>query len=70
MGTITRLKNINHSPVTMLMTIENGEVIHTRHLRNDEFAMTLAGFLEVAKQAGYKITAPEPLFENGNNEDS
>ncbi|EGI39656.1 conserved hypothetical protein [Escherichia coli TA280] len=40
------------------MTIENGKVIYSRHLLDNEFVGCLDTFIWLAERAGYQITAP------------
>lgn len=54
-----------HEPVNIVLTIENGKVIHARPVQNGEVTASLETFLWMAEQAGYKITPPAGEKDNG-----
>lgn len=62
--------SIEHNPVNVLLTIENGQVIHSRVLHRDEFAATMETFFWLAEKAGYKITPPFKESVNEPNSDT
>jgi len=49
---------ITHEPVNIVLTIENGKVIHARPVQNGEVTASLETFLWMAERAGYTITPP------------
>lgn len=51
-------QNITHEKVRVLLTIENGKVIHPKHLLDNEFVGCIDTFLWMAKRAGYTIIPP------------
>ncbi|WP_252404453.1 hypothetical protein, partial [Escherichia coli] len=51
-------QNITHKKVRVLLTIENGEVIYSKHLLDNEFVGCMDTFLWMAKRAGYTIIPP------------
>ncbi|EEU5471260.1 hypothetical protein IT006_003307 [Escherichia coli] len=51
-------QNIAHEKVRVLLIIENGKVIYSRHLLDNEFACSMDTFLWMAKRAGYTIIPP------------
>ena len=46
---------ITHEPVNIVLTIENGKVIHARPVQNGEVTASLETFLWMAERAGYTI---------------
>ena len=61
---------ITHEPVNIVLTIENGKVIHARPVQNGEVTASLETFLWMAEQAGYTITPPEGEKDNGPDSDT
>ncbi|ELE6992443.1 hypothetical protein QUG71_21705 [Enterobacter asburiae] len=61
---------ITHEPVSIVLTIENGKVIHTRPVHNGEVTASLETFLWMAEQAGYTITPPAGEKDNGPDRDT
>ena len=51
-------QNITHKKVRVLLTIENGEVIYSKHLLDNEFVGCMDTLLWMAKRAGYTIIPP------------
>ncbi|EHP6162774.1 hypothetical protein KJI24_003001 [Escherichia coli] len=51
-------QNITHEKVRVLLTIENGEVIYSRHLPDNEFACSVDTFIWMLERAGYTIIPP------------
>lgn len=49
---------ITHEKVQVVMTIENGQVIDTRKVRDNELIATMDTFFWMAKKTGYRILAP------------
>lgn len=49
---------ITHEKVQVVMTIENGQVIDTRKVRDNELIATMDTFFWMAEKAGYRILAP------------
>ncbi|EFG0550810.1 hypothetical protein BOQ72_004963 [Escherichia coli] len=47
-----------HEKVRVLLTIENGKVIYSKHLLDNEFVGRMDTFLWMAKRAGYTIIPP------------
>ncbi len=56
---------ITHEPVNIVLTIENGKVIHARPVQNGEVT-----FLWMAERAGYTITPPAGEKDNGPDSDT
>jgi hypothetical protein len=56
---------ITHEPVNIVLTIENGKVIHARPVQNGEVTASLETFLWMAEQAGYTVTPPAGEKDNG-----
>ena len=61
---------ITHEPVNIVLTIENGKVIHARPVQNGEVTASLETFLWMAEQAGYTITPPAGEKDNGPDRDT
>lgn len=57
---------ITHEPVNIVLTIENGKVIHA----NGEVTASLETFLWMAERAGYTITTPAGEKDNGPDSDT
>ncbi|EFH6186082.1 hypothetical protein GAJ25_14950 [Escherichia coli] len=51
-------QNITHEKVRVLLTIENGKVIHSKHLLDNEFVGCTDTFLWMVKRAGCTIIPP------------
>lgn len=49
---------ITHKKVQVVMTIENGQVIDTRKVRDNELIASMDTFFWMAEKAGYRIHAP------------
>lgn len=49
---------ITHEPVNIVLTIENGKVIHARPVQNGEVTASLETFLWMTERAGYTIIPP------------
>ncbi|ENZ4840998.1 TPA: hypothetical protein L7P02_000016 [Klebsiella pneumoniae] len=49
---------ITHEKVQVVMTIENGKVIDTRKVRDNELIATMDTFFWMAEKEGYRIQAP------------
>lgn len=49
---------VEHEKVNILMTIENGQVISSRQIREDEFTASMDTFFWMAKRAGYQVIPP------------
>ncbi|ECQ7479808.1 hypothetical protein [Citrobacter meridianamericanus] len=49
---------ITHEPINIVLTIENGKVIHARPVQNGEVTASLETFLWMAERAGYTVTPP------------
>lgn len=50
--------DIKHNPINVLLTIENGKVIHSRTLHSSEFAASWESWIWMAEKAGYQIISP------------
>ncbi|HDW1998628.1 TPA: hypothetical protein RK450_003292 [Enterobacter asburiae] len=61
---------ITHEPINIVLTIENGKVIHARPVQNGEVTASLETFLWMAEQAGYTITPPAGEKDNGSDSDT
>ncbi|BFT82776.1 hypothetical protein [Enterobacter pseudoroggenkampii] len=61
---------ITHKPVNIVLTIENGKVIHARPVQNGEVTASLETFLWMAERAGYTITPPTGEKDNGPDSDT
>lgn len=53
------LSPLIHEKVQLIMTIENGQVINTRKVHNNEMISSMDTFLWIAKKAGYQVIAPD-----------
>lgn len=49
---------VTHEKVQVVMTIENGQVIDTRKVRDNELIASMDTFFWMAKKAGYQVIAP------------
>ena len=49
-----------HEKVQVVITIENGQVINTRKVHDNELITSMDTFLWRAKKAGYQVIAPDP----------
>ncbi|EPP7097889.1 hypothetical protein ACTWOF_005907 [Klebsiella michiganensis] len=49
------------------MTIENGQVIDTRKVRDNELIASMDTFFWMAKKAGYQVIAPNQEETSGTN---
>lgn len=61
---------ITHEPVNIMLTIENGKVIHARPVQNGEVTASLETFLWMAERAGYSVTPPAGGNDNGPDSDT
>lgn len=61
---------ITHEPVNIVLTIENGKVIHARQVQNGEVTASLETFLWMAERAGYSVTPPAGGNDNGPDSDT
>lgn len=61
---------ITHEPVNIVLTIENGKVIHARPVQNGEVTASLETFLWMAERAGYSVTPPAGGNDNGPDSDT
>lgn len=52
------LSPLIHEKVQVVMTIENGQVINTRKVRDDEIIASMDTFLWIAEREGYTIIPP------------
>lgn len=52
------LSPLIHEKVQLIITIENGQVINTRKVHNNEMIASMDTFIRLAERAGYQITAP------------
>ncbi|ENT2971451.1 MULTISPECIES: hypothetical protein [Klebsiella/Raoultella group] len=52
------------------MTIENGQVIDTRKVRDNELIASMDTFFWMAKKAGYQVIAPNQEEASGANSNS
>ena len=51
-------QNMTHEKIRVLLTIENGKVIYSKHLLDNEFVGCMDTFLWMAERAGYTIIPP------------
>lgn len=58
---------ITHEKVQVVMTIENGQVIDTRKVRDNELIASMDTFFWMAKKAGYQVIAPHQEEISGTN---
>ncbi|STU07420.1 Uncharacterised protein [Klebsiella pneumoniae] len=58
---------ITHKKVQVVMTIENGQVIDTRKVRDNELIASMDTFFWMAKKAGYQVIAPHQEEISGTN---
>lgn len=61
---------ITHEKVQVVMTIENGQVIDTRKVRDNELIASMDTFFWMAKKAGYQVIAPHQEEVSGTNSNS
>lgn len=61
---------ITHEPVNIVLTIENGKVIHARPVQNSEVTASLETFLWMAERAGYTVTPPAGGKDNAPDSDT
>lgn len=61
---------ITHEPVNIVLTIENGKVIHARPVQNGEVTASLETFLWMAERAGYSVTPLAGGNDNGPDSDT
>jgi hypothetical protein len=54
---MANLPPITHEKVQVVMTIENGQVIDTRKVRDNELIASMDTFFWMAKKAGYQVIA-------------
>ncbi|EHL4999443.1 hypothetical protein KDX17_004932 [Escherichia coli] len=54
------LSPLIHEKMQIVMTIENGQVINTRKVHNNEMIASMDTVLWIAKKAGYQVIAPDP----------
>ncbi|EAW5735673.1 hypothetical protein PD335_000945 [Salmonella enterica] len=62
--------SVTHGPIEVLLTIENGKVIHARPVQNGEVTASLETFLWMAEQAGYTVTPPAGGNDNDPDSDT
>ncbi|HHE5808359.1 TPA: hypothetical protein ACPE0E_004796 [Klebsiella michiganensis] len=55
---MAKLPPISHEKVQVVMTIENGQVIDTRKVRDNELIASMDTFFWMAKKAGCQVIAP------------
>ncbi|EEV6126172.1 hypothetical protein ACK6E9_004618 [Escherichia coli] len=53
------LSPLIQAKVQIIMAIENGQVINTRKVHNNEMIASMDTFLWIAKKAGYQVIAPD-----------
>lgn len=58
---------ITHEKVLVVMTIENGQVINTRKVRDNELIASMNTFFWMAKKAGYQVIPPTDETEQEQN---
>lgn len=51
-----------HQKCQIVLTIENGQVIDSRHIREEEFIGSLDTFIWMLKRAGYVVCEPHPAM--------
>jgi hypothetical protein len=56
---INKEPEVVHQKTRVLLTIENGQVIDSRHIPDSELIGSMDVFFHLAKLAGYQVTAPE-----------
>ncbi|HBT7194914.1 TPA: hypothetical protein MCI55_001594 [Klebsiella pneumoniae] len=61
---------ITHEKVQVVMTIENGQVIDTRKVRDNELIANMDTFFWMAKKAGYQVIAPNQEEASGTDSDT
>lgn len=49
---------VKHNRTSVLLTIENGMVIHSRTVQSDEHVASLDAWIWIAESAGYKVIPP------------
>ncbi|EDQ1002465.1 hypothetical protein AH798_002036 [Salmonella enterica subsp. enterica serovar Mbandaka] len=61
---------VTHKKVQVVMTIENGQVIDTRKVRDNELIASMDTFFWMAKKAGYQVIAPNQEEDSGPDSDT
>ncbi len=51
---------VTHNKIQIVLTIENGQVIDTRNVRDNELIASMDTFFWMAKKAGYQVIPPTP----------
>ncbi|AMQ58876.1 hypothetical protein RSM41_002900 [Klebsiella aerogenes] len=51
---------VTHNKIQVVLTIENGQVIDTRNVRDNELIASMDTFFWMAKKAGYQVIPPAP----------
>lgn len=64
---MANLPPITHEKVQVVMTIENGQVIDTHKVRDNELIASMDTFFWMAKKAGYQVIAPHQEEISGTN---
>ncbi|WP_375600942.1 hypothetical protein ACAF59_08905 [Klebsiella aerogenes] len=50
---------VTHNKIQIVLTIENGQVIDTRNVLDNELIASMDTFFWMAKKAGYQVIAPD-----------
>jgi hypothetical protein len=61
---IEKEPEVVHQKTRVLLTIENGQVISSVPVRDDEFIGTTATFASLLKKAGYVVSTPHPAMND------
>ncbi|TDN54655.1 hypothetical protein EC843_101706 [Buttiauxella sp. JUb87] len=65
-----KIPAVVHAPINVVLTIENGKVIHTRPVQNGEVTASMETFLWMAERAGYTVIPPEKGDIDGSDSNS
>lgn len=61
---------VEHGPIGVLLTIENGKVIHSRPVQKGEITASLETFLWMAERHGYTVIPPAGGKDNDPDSDT
>lgn len=62
--------SVKHGPIGVVLTIENGEVIHSRPVQKGEITASLETFLWMAERDGYTVIPPAGGKDNDPDSDT
>lgn len=62
--------SVEHGPIDVVLTIENGKVIHSRPVQKGEVTASLETFLWMAERAGCTVIPPAGDKDDGTDSDT